>query len=353
MAVHGYGAIIGSEHGGIVMAVILRPGDNNDLVRVLQARLNRDYPLYSHLVVDGDYGPATTAVVREFQRRAGLAVDGIAGPQTLGRLGLNFEPPESLPTDLPFFYTAAGTWGTPFQGPPFDVGFRLEQMRTVRNQPVGYPAIGFLNPDPFTSYNESAAQGIAELVRLILMNAGKFYLAGYSQGAEVVVRTLRLMLPGQPLAHRAGDLLKVITFGSPCRPPGPTLLGNNPPGSGISRVYTPDVFRSRTFDFVIDGDMYATTTDDTLLHLAYEALTALELELPFAVKVLTLIQTNEFLALLNLANTPETFAKVVRTAFVVGDFLVRNPHIHYHDWLVFNGQSAVDRAVQIVASQTL
>jgi hypothetical protein len=109
-------------------------------------------------------------------------------------------------------------------------------------------------------------------------------------------------------------------------------------------VYTPDVFRSRTYDFVIDGDMYATA------HLGYEALTALELDLPFAVKVLTLIQTNEFLALLNLANTPETFATVVRTAVVVSDFLVRNPHIPYHDWLLFNGLTGVDRAVQIVAA---
>ena len=115
-------------------------------------------------------------------------------------------------------------------------------------------------------------------------------------------------------------------------------------------MYTPDVFRSRTYDFVIDGDMYATATDDTLLHLGYEALTAMELDLPFAVKVLTLIQTNEFLALLNLANTPETFAKVVGTAIVVSDFLVRNPHIHYHDWLLFNGLTGVDRAVQIVAA---
>ncbi|WP_006247172.1 peptidoglycan-binding domain-containing protein [Mycolicibacterium tusciae] len=45
------------------MAVILRPGEDNDLVRQLQARLNRDYPRYSQLVVDGIYGPATTAVV--------------------------------------------------------------------------------------------------------------------------------------------------------------------------------------------------------------------------------------------------------------------------------------------------
>ena len=187
-------------------------------------------------------------------------------------------------------------------------------------------------------------------MRLILMNAGQFYLCGYSQGAEVVVRTLRLMLPGQPLAHRAGDLLKVITFGSPCRPPGPTLLGNNPPESGMSRIYTPEQFRSRTYDFVLDGDIYATATDDTLLHLGYEALTPLELELPFALKIFTLIQSNEFLALLNLANTPETIEKLIRTSIVVGDFLIRNPHIHYGDWPDFNGVTAVDRAVQIVAT---
>jgi hypothetical protein len=332
------------------MAVVLRPGDNNDLVRLLQGRLNRDYPLYSNLVVDGDYGPRTTAVVREFQRRAGLTVDGIAGPQTLGRLGLNFDQPDPLPTNLPFFYCASGTWATPFQGPQFDVGWRVEQMGLVRNQPVGYPAAGFLYPNPFLSYNESVAQGVAELMRLILMNAGQFYLCGYSQGAEVVVRTMRLMEPGQPLAHRAGDLLKVITFGNPCRQPGPTLLGNNPPGHGISEIYTPEQFRSRTYDFILGGDMYATTTDDTLLHLGYEALTPLELELPFALKIFTLIQSNEFLALLNLANTPETVAKVIKTSIVVGDFLIRNPHIHYGDWPDFNGVTAVDRAVQILST---
>ncbi|HEX7826181.1 MAG TPA: peptidoglycan-binding protein [Mycobacterium sp.] len=332
------------------MAVILKPGDDEYLVRLLQARLNRDYALYSNLVVDGDYGPATTAVVKEFQRRSKLQADGIAGPLTLGRLGLIFEQASPLPTNLPFFYNASGTWSSPFQGPQFDVGWRLEQMGRVRNQPVGYPASGFLYPNPFLSYNESVAQGVAELVRLILMNAGKFHLCGYSQGAEVVVRTLGLMLPGQPLAHRAGDLLDVVTFGSPCRAPGPTLLGNDPVGAGISRVFTPAEFRSRTYDFVLEGDMYATATDDTLLHLGYEALTALELDLPFALKIITLIQTNEFLDLLNIANTPETFAKVVKTAIVVGDFLVRNPHIHYQDWAAFNGLPAVDRAVQILAA---
>jgi hypothetical protein len=96
--------------------------------------------------------------------------------------------------------------------------------------------------------------------------------------------------------------------------------------------------------------MYVTATDDTFLHLGYEALTPLELDLPFALTIFTLIQSNEFLALLNLANTPENFVKVVRTSIVVGDFLIRNPYIHYNDWPDFNGLTGVDRAVQIVTT---
>ena len=83
---------------------------------------------------------------------------------------------------------------------------------------------------------------------------------------------------------------------------------------------------------------------------ATKRLTPLEVDLPFAVKIFSLIQSNEFLALLNLANTPETIAKLIRTSIVVGDFLIRNPHIHYNDWPDFNGVTGVDRAVRIVAT---
>ncbi|WP_052070129.1 peptidoglycan-binding domain-containing protein [Rhodococcoides fascians] len=63
-------------------------GSVGDEVRKVQARLNRDYPAYSKLTVDGEFGPATLKVVLEFQRRAGLEADGIVGPATWKALRL-------------------------------------------------------------------------------------------------------------------------------------------------------------------------------------------------------------------------------------------------------------------------
>ena len=65
----------------------LRRGSKGQAVKDLQARLNARYPAYSKLVADGDFGGKTDGVVREFQRRAGLAVDGVVGAKTWAALG--------------------------------------------------------------------------------------------------------------------------------------------------------------------------------------------------------------------------------------------------------------------------
>lgn len=61
----------------------LEPGDNGPAVAHLQDWMRRKYRSYAGaLVVDGDYGPHTEAVVREFQRRVGLPDVGRVGPRT-------------------------------------------------------------------------------------------------------------------------------------------------------------------------------------------------------------------------------------------------------------------------------
>ncbi|WP_370942594.1 peptidoglycan-binding protein [Amycolatopsis sp. cg5] len=69
-------------------ATTLKRGSTGPAVTALQSRLNAWFPAYSHLKADGVYGAATESVVREFQGRAGLAADGIAGPRTLAALSL-------------------------------------------------------------------------------------------------------------------------------------------------------------------------------------------------------------------------------------------------------------------------
>lgn len=58
-------------------------GARGRFVRALQERL---VELEWELDVDGHFGPATDAAVREFQEQYELDVDGIVGPQTWGAL---------------------------------------------------------------------------------------------------------------------------------------------------------------------------------------------------------------------------------------------------------------------------
>lgn len=68
---------------------VIRRGSNGEHVRALQDRLKRVYRTYAgHLVVDGDFGPGTEEVVKEFQRRSKLTADGIVGPATWRALGM-------------------------------------------------------------------------------------------------------------------------------------------------------------------------------------------------------------------------------------------------------------------------
>lgn len=71
----------------------LRVGSTGQDVRALQSGLNRAFPAYSRLAVDGRFGRATQGVVMEFQSRVRLVRDGIVGPATrkaLNGFGVKF-----------------------------------------------------------------------------------------------------------------------------------------------------------------------------------------------------------------------------------------------------------------------
>lgn len=95
----------------------LRRGSSGEGVLELQKALNaRGWRLEE----DGKFGPATEAALREFQGRTGAKVDGVVGPETVGKLqgsqgaqvnrrdpaeprpngGSNFEPSRPGPVDL-------------------------------------------------------------------------------------------------------------------------------------------------------------------------------------------------------------------------------------------------------------
>ncbi|NLJ78763.1 MAG: hypothetical protein GX329_05315 [Tissierellia bacterium] len=71
---------------------LLRLGSRGSDVRTLQQRLNSSG--YNCGSVDGIFGNRTLNAVRNFQRKNGLAVDGIVGPATRGKLFGSSTPPK-------------------------------------------------------------------------------------------------------------------------------------------------------------------------------------------------------------------------------------------------------------------
>ncbi|MEI2827330.1 MAG: peptidoglycan-binding protein [Dermatophilaceae bacterium] len=76
----------------------LRRGSTGEAVYKLQAGLLRVFPAYAHPIrtnggPNRTFGPATEKVVKEFQKRSALKVDGVVGDATraaLGRYGIRW-----------------------------------------------------------------------------------------------------------------------------------------------------------------------------------------------------------------------------------------------------------------------
>ena len=101
-------------------AATYRQGSSGEAVRTIQQKLVRwgyfDGP------VDGIYGSKTAAAVKDFQRKNGLAVDGIVGSATLAALGMQGSTPsggsaaQSGSVDLLARVISAEARGEPYSG---------------------------------------------------------------------------------------------------------------------------------------------------------------------------------------------------------------------------------------------
>lgn len=65
---------------------MIRKGSKGADVKKVQARLIHQGYSCGHYGADGIFGNETDKAVREYQKKNGLAVDGIVGPATWGKL---------------------------------------------------------------------------------------------------------------------------------------------------------------------------------------------------------------------------------------------------------------------------
>jgi len=79
-------APVAAADGCYTWSGTLRQGSSGDAVTRLQIRVAGWVTSGEVLTIDGQFGPRTAAAVQRFQAAYGLAADGIAGPQTFGRI---------------------------------------------------------------------------------------------------------------------------------------------------------------------------------------------------------------------------------------------------------------------------
>ncbi len=120
------------------MSRTLMLGSQGPDVRALQDALNYQIRRGQPLVVDGRFGPLTEARVREFQKAAGLAVDGKAGSQTQNAL---FEVTEIT---LPILFMPRLQLTPPAFGKP---GAGIQPPRLI--PPLQWPGPPMPPPGPF------------------------------------------------------------------------------------------------------------------------------------------------------------------------------------------------------------
>ena len=330
-------------------------GDMLPLVSKIQRRLIFAYPRYSkaieHGVTEsGIYDEATRQAVTDLAMHINatqaktLRTDGIADWKLLLAIGA-VTPAPSAPT------------------------------KRFIQQGVGFDTSAFLMGNATHSYLDAVREGSAELLRLALPDPRPKVVIGYSMGDDIANQTL-LRWP----ADRRDEIKMVVGFGGPSRPPGVTLLGNDPGGKGIAGIHTPEWLRDRTYQFTHEGDMYANSVG--ILPQLYQILIRLEVSVEFASYLFNVFLTNigqqmlglmaatvpgagslsGLLGLITPGRTEDTSGEInlmamitnlpaiVATVAAALKFVHTNAHYRYHDLPrpFWRNMTAVDCAAQLI-----
>lgn len=192
-----------------------------------------------------------------------------AAQKNMGLLIPVAPPPPAVKPFLALNFT--GTWGAFDNGFGWDIMMRLDRARWELFG-LTYNTQAFLMGTTDHSYldmvNEGAATGLA--VALPRPRNQRIGLFAYSGGCGAAVEFLRRWP-----ADRRDQIAIVECCGDPNRPPGPTLLGNDPGGHGISEDFPPGWVLNRYYSFALPGDMYPNA--DGLLPIFYDILVRLEM----------------------------------------------------------------------------
>jgi len=274
----------------------LKLGDRNETVRRWRQVMNAMYGglytrLHGPLPTDTDlFGPRAVEWQKEYESRTGQEQDGIVSDEDLERLKL------VVPHRPIWCFSAPGSGAPWWLGPPFDLGEWCKRVLNLNHQPIGYPIggyLGLMGGDPSFSYIDVVNALTDELDRLISVNPDRddpnfeIWLFGYSQSADALKQAaVKLFGDGGRYQNLRPRINGLVLFGDPARKPGPTKVGNNPPGSGIARTVTfPKWLEDLTWDIVNESptpDFYACVTDK-IRPLFYEWFVRAETELPFVI----------------------------------------------------------------------
>lgn len=284
------------------MSQTIKLGDRSDLVfrwrHVMAAMFLRYAETLGPLAPGNEFGPRAVAWQEEYERRTHQTVDGIVSEQDLIDLKL-------IRVHRPIWVFSLPGSGAPWWiGPSFDVGEWAKNVLNLNHQPIGTDIggyLGLMGGDPKLSYNDIIAQEAAEFERQLDINADvqrgllarqadpralvdvEIWITAYSQSADGIKRaTAALFGDGGKYALLRDRINGLLLFGDPARQPGPTKVGNSPPGSGISRWVAPPWLQALTWSITINNDFYA-ACDDEIRPLFYAWFIKAETELPFVI----------------------------------------------------------------------